>query len=61
MAAKVDYPVLSADLQVGFHYRLRAIKDLYFNEALSKTIKMSGLLISIMNLTCLCQKKLYRN
>lgn len=39
MAAKVDYPVLSADLQVGFHYRLRAIKDLYFNEALSKTIK----------------------
>lgn len=33
------YKTLSPDLQVGFHYRLKAIKDLYFHEALSLTIK----------------------
>jgi hypothetical protein len=33
------YPILSADLQAGFHYRLKAIKDLYFHDALSRTIK----------------------
>jgi hypothetical protein len=38
MAGNV-YPVLSPDLQVGFHYRLKAIKDLYFIEALSKTVR----------------------
>jgi XcyI restriction endonuclease len=39
MPAKIIYPVLSADLQVGFHYRLKTIKDLYFHDALSKTVK----------------------
>jgi hypothetical protein len=39
MSNKVAYPILSADLQVGFHYRLKAIKDLYFHEALSKTVR----------------------
>jgi hypothetical protein len=39
MSDKMSYPILSADLQVGFHYRLKAIKDLYFHEALSKTVK----------------------
>jgi hypothetical protein len=39
MPDKKIYPVLSADLQVGFHFRLKAIKDLYFHEALSKTVK----------------------
>lgn len=39
MSDEVNYPILSADLQVGFHYRLKTIKDLYFHEALSKTVK----------------------
>jgi hypothetical protein len=39
MPNKPSYPILSADLQVGFHYKLKAIKDLFFHEALSKTIK----------------------
>ncbi|MBD1392781.1 XcyI family restriction endonuclease [Mucilaginibacter glaciei] len=39
MPSNVLYPVLSADLQAGFHYRLKAIKELYFHEALSKTVK----------------------
>jgi hypothetical protein len=29
---------LSPDLQVGFHFRLKNIKDLYFHEALSKAV-----------------------
>ena len=33
------FPVLPPDLQIGFHYRLKNIKDLYFHEALSKTIR----------------------
>ena len=33
------FPVLSADLQIGFHYRLKNIKDLYFHEALSKAVR----------------------
>jgi hypothetical protein len=33
------FPVLAPDLQVGFHYKLKSIKDLYFHEALSKTIR----------------------
>ena len=32
-------PVLSPDLQIGFHFRLKNIKDLYFHEAISKTIQ----------------------
>jgi len=39
MPNKVLYPILSADLQAGFHYRLKTIKDLYFQEALSKTVR----------------------
>lgn len=39
MPNKSSYPILSADLQVGFHYKLKTIKDLFFHEALSKTIK----------------------
>ncbi len=39
MGKKLKYRVLSPDLQVGFHYRLKNIKDLYFHEALSKTIR----------------------
>jgi hypothetical protein len=39
MPNKVSYPILSADLQVGFHYRLKTIKDLFFHGALSKTVK----------------------
>jgi len=39
MPDKSQYPVLSADLQVSFHYKLKAIKDVYFHDALSKTIK----------------------
>jgi hypothetical protein len=34
-----SYQVLPPDLQVGFHFRLNAIKDVYFHEALSLTIK----------------------
>lgn len=30
---------LTPDLQVGFHYRLKTIKDLYFHEALRKTVE----------------------
>lgn len=32
------FPVLPPDLQIGFHYRLKNIKDLYFHEALSKAV-----------------------
>jgi hypothetical protein len=39
MLNKDAYPVFSVDLQVGFYYRLKSIKDLYFHEALSKTIR----------------------
>jgi hypothetical protein len=39
MSSSVSYPVLSPDLQVGFHFRLKSIKDLYFHDALSKTVK----------------------
>jgi hypothetical protein len=39
MASSKVYEVLSSDLQIGFHYRLQIIKDLYFHEALSKTLK----------------------
>jgi len=39
MPNKDSYPILSPDLQVGFFYRLKSIKDLYFHEALSQTIK----------------------
>jgi hypothetical protein len=38
MSDKV-YPILSPDLQIGFHYRLKSIRDLYFHEALSKTVQ----------------------
>ncbi|MEP7142418.1 MAG: XcyI family restriction endonuclease [Ferruginibacter sp.] len=34
-----SFPVLSPDLQIGFHYRLKNIKDLYFHEALSKAVQ----------------------
>src|ERR1043165_400107 len=33
------FPILSADLQVGFHYRLKSIRDLYFHDALRKTVQ----------------------
>jgi len=33
------FPSLTPDLQVGFHFRLKNIKDLYFHEALSNTVK----------------------
>jgi hypothetical protein len=33
-----SFPVLSSDLQIGFHFRLKNIKDLYFHEALSKVV-----------------------
>jgi hypothetical protein len=39
MPSKSSYPILSADLQVGFHYKLKVIKDLFFHEALSKTVR----------------------
>jgi XcyI restriction endonuclease len=39
MPSEDFYPILSPDLQVGFHYKLKTIKDVYFHEALSKTIK----------------------
>lgn len=35
----MSLPVLQPDLQVGFYYKLKSIKDLYFHEALSKTIR----------------------
>jgi hypothetical protein len=35
----MSYIVLSPDLQVNFFYKLKAIKDVYFHEALSKTIR----------------------
>lgn len=34
-----NFPVLEPDLQIGFYFRLKSIKDLYFYEALSKTVK----------------------
>ncbi|RCR71284.1 XcyI family restriction endonuclease [Larkinella punicea] len=34
-----NFPTLLPDLQIGLHYRLRNIKDLYFHEALSKAVK----------------------
>jgi len=34
----MTYPILQPDLQVGFYYKLKSIKDLYFHEALSKTV-----------------------
>lgn len=39
MSNKVKFPVLSADLQIGFHYILKSVKGLYFHEALSKTVR----------------------
>lgn len=33
------FPVLKPDLQIGFYYRLKNIRDLYFHDALSNTIK----------------------
>jgi len=39
MPNKISYPIFSVDLQIGFYYRLKSIKDLYFHEALSKTIR----------------------
>jgi hypothetical protein len=39
MSSKLTYPILNPDLQVGFHYKLKSIKDLYFHEALSKTVR----------------------
>ena len=39
MSNNTSYPVLSAELQAGFHFRLKTIKDLYFHEALSRTVK----------------------
>lgn len=37
--SKATFPSLTPDLQVGFFYKLKNIKDLYFHEALSKTVK----------------------
>ncbi|MCP1381901.1 XcyI family restriction endonuclease [Runella salmonicolor] len=34
-----SFPVLSPELQIGFHYRLKNIKDLYFHEALRKAVQ----------------------
>lgn len=34
-----SYTILDPDLQIGFHHRLQTIKDLYFHEALSNTIR----------------------
>jgi len=39
MENKTQFPILSVDLQIGFHYRLKSIKDLYFHEALKKTVR----------------------
>jgi hypothetical protein len=39
MSANNQYPILTADLQVGFYYKLKSIKDIYFREALIKGIK----------------------
>lgn len=39
MSDSKNFPVLTPDLQVGFHYRLKSIKDLYFQEALKNTVK----------------------
>ena len=33
------FPVLSPDLQIGFHFRLKNIKDLYFHAALSNAVQ----------------------
>ncbi len=38
MSAK-QLPSLIPNLQIGFHFRLKSIKDLYFHEALSNTVK----------------------
>lgn len=35
----MKFPPLSAELQVGFHYRLKAIRDLYFHDALRRTVE----------------------
>lgn len=32
-------PVLIPNLQVGFHYRLKSIRDLYFHDALRRTVR----------------------
>ena len=37
--SKSLFPGLTPELQVGFHFRLKTIKDLYFHEALSNTVK----------------------
>jgi hypothetical protein len=39
MPNTTKFPILSPDLQVGFHYRLKSIRDLYFHDALSKTVQ----------------------
>lgn len=37
------FPILEPDLQVGFFFRLKNIKDIYFNVALSNSIKKLNL------------------
>ena len=34
-----DFPLLKPDLQVSFYYRLQALKDLYLQDALRKTVE----------------------
>lgn len=35
-----DFPALEPNLQISFYYRMQAVRDLYLNEALKKTIKV---------------------
>jgi hypothetical protein len=39
MPNEVSYPILSPNLQVGFYHILNSIKELYFHEALSRTVR----------------------
>lgn len=48
MSNKYLYTPLLPDLQIGFYFRLKSIKDLYFHEALSKAV--SSLTISDIDL-----------
>jgi hypothetical protein len=39
MSLSHSFPILLPDVQIGFYYKLRNIKDLYFHEALKNTLK----------------------
>jgi hypothetical protein len=53
----ISYPVLAPNLQVSFYYRLQALRDLYLQDALKKTVECLDIKIIDNQLVQFVQQK----